>query len=398
MEISLWLLLVLIATLAIIHIIQAQDQEGFISLDCGLPGNELSPYIETNTKLNFSSDGTFIESGKTAKIQEDRLQKPYKTIRYFPDGIQNCYNLNVQMGRKYLIRASFIYGNYDGSDSTFVFDLYLGPNLWATIDSGTWVDGSIREDILHIPTSNLLQICLVKTGDTTPLISALELRPMGNDSYITKSGSLKLHERYYLSKYSSDIYDRIWESYFKTEWSQISTDLDVVNSNKYDPPKDVLKNAATPTNASEPLTMEWIPVKPDDQYCYYAHFAEIQDLQANETREFNVLWNGLIRTNRSTLPPLLNALEVYTVVQFPTSETDESDVGAIKNIAATYALNRISWKGDPCVPQQFRWDGLNCNNTDMSMPPRITTLNLSSSGLTGTIAAAIQNLTQLETM
>ncbi|KAH0860073.1 hypothetical protein HID58_088334, partial [Brassica napus] len=274
-------------------------------------------------------------------------------------------------------------------------------------------------------------ICLVKTGDTTPLISALELRPMGNDSYITKSGSLKLHERYYLSKYSSDIYDRIWESYFKTEWSQISTDLDVVNSNKYDPPKDVLKNAATPTNASEPLTMEWIPIKPDDQYCYYAHFAEIQDLQANETREFNVLWNGvqqfgpfiprmriidtissmspqicsggkcifqLIRTNRSTLPPLLNALEVYTVVQFPTSETDESDVGAIKNIAATYALNRISWQGDPCVPQQFRWDGLNCNNTDMSMPPRITTLNLSSSGLTGTIAAAIQNLTQLETM
>nr|VDD18202.1 unnamed protein product [Brassica rapa] len=34
----------------------------------------------------------------------------------------------------------------------------------------------------------------------------------------------------------------------------------------------------------------------------------------------------------------------------------------------------------------------------MSTPLRITTLNLSSSGLTGTIAAAIQNLTQLETM
>ncbi|WZZ21680.1 hypothetical protein YC2023_123067 [Brassica napus] len=73
-------------------------------------------------------------------------------------------------------------------------------------------------------------------------------------------------------------------------------------------------------------------------------------------------------------------------------------VGAIKNIAATYALNRISWQGDPCVPQQFRWDGLNCTNTNMSTPLRITTLNLSSSGLTGTIAAAIQNLTQLETM
>ncbi|CDY49567.1 BnaA10g12630D [Brassica napus] len=384
---SFWLLLVLLATLAIIHIIQAQDQEEFTSLDCGLPADELSPYIETYTHLNFSSDATFIQSGKTARIQMDRLEKPYATIRYFPDGRRN---------------SSFIYGNYDGLDSPPVFDLYLGPNLWATID----------------------------TGETTPLISALELRPMGKDSYTTKSGSLKSHRRYYLSKsgydirYSSDIYDRVWTPYFKTEnWTQISTDLDVVNSNKYAIPKDVLKNAATPTSVSSPLTIEWIPDYPDDQYYFYAHFAEIPDLQANETREFNsgpfiprrriidtisskspLICTGgkcsfqLIRTKRSTLPPLLNALEFYTLIQFTQSETDESDVGAIKNIAATYALNRISWQGDPCVPQQFRWDGLNCTNTNMSTPPRITTLNLSSSGLTGTIAAAIQNLTQLETM
>ncbi|KAL0784923.1 hypothetical protein Bca101_001168 [Brassica carinata] len=41
---------------------------------------------------------------------------------------------------------------------------------------------------------------------------------------------------------------------------------------------------------------------------------------------------------------------------------------------ATYGISRISWQGDPCAPQS----------------------NLSSSGLTGTIAAGIQNLTQLE--
>ncbi|CAN6806529.1 unnamed protein product [Brassica oleracea] len=63
---------------------------------------------------------------------------------------------------------------------------------------------------------------------------------------------------------------------------------------------------------------------------------------------------------------------------------------------ATYGISRISWQGDPCVPQPFMWDGLNCRNTDVSTPPRITYLNLSSSGLTGTIAAGIQNLTQLE--
>ncbi|CAG7910524.1 unnamed protein product [Brassica rapa] len=148
MESSFWLLLVLLATLAIIHIIQAQDQEEFTSLDCGLPADELSPYIETYTHLNFSSDATFIQSGKTARIQMDRLEKPYATIRYFPDGRRTTRKHRDTegknrryMGRKYLIRASFIYGNYDGLDSPPVFDLYLGPNLWATIDVGTWLNG-----------------------------------------------------------------------------------------------------------------------------------------------------------------------------------------------------------------------------------------------------------------
>nr|VDD20652.1 unnamed protein product [Brassica oleracea] len=438
MESSLVLWLMLIATLAIIHSVQAQDQQGFISLDCGLPENEQSPYNDTTTGLNFSSDATFIQSGKTGKIQASsvgRLMKPYTTVRYFPDGTRNCYSLNVQSWRRYLIRATFTYGNYDGLNVQPVFDLYLGPNRWATIDLETMVNGS-RVEILHKPTSNSLNICLVKTGETIPLISTLELRPMENDCYITKSGSLNLHHRSYLRKsesnilrYANDTYDRIWNPYFWKEWTQISTTLDAGRPNSYDPPKDALKNAATPTNASGPLTIRWSSANPDAQYHLYAHFSEIQDLQANETREFNMFWNGdffygpltplkfgtntifskssrtcdegkcsvqLIRTNRSTLPPLLNAFEVYTVIQFPLSETDKSDVNAIRSIATNYELSRINWQGDPCFPQQLRWDGLNCTNADRSVPPRITSLNLSSSGLTGTIASAIQNLTELE--
>ncbi|WZY75481.1 hypothetical protein YC2023_021865 [Brassica napus] len=366
MENYLGLLLALFAAFAITSFIQAQEQQGFISLDCGLPANGRSPYNDTFSRLHFSSDATFIQSGKTGKIQStlvSRFMKPYTTLRYFPDGIRNCYNLNVEKGSKYLIRATFIYGNYDGHDIKPVFDLYLGPNLWATIDLERAVNGT-RQDMLHIPTSNSLQICLVKTGETTPLISALELRPMENVSYSTESDSLNLYNMYYLSKsgsqirYSRDIYDRIWRSYFKMEWTQISTDLDVVHSNKYAPPKDALRYAATPTNASAPLTIEWSSANPDAQYHLYAHFAELQDLEANETREFSMVWNGqhyygplvplklnlltifnksprtcnggkcsvqLIRTNRSTLPPLLNAFEVFTVIHLPQSETDESD-------------------------------------------------------------------------
>lgn len=171
-------------------------------MDCGLPANEPSPYKEEATGLQFSSDATFIQSGKTGRIHPtvaSRFLKPYTTLRYFPDGTRNCYNLRVEKGRNHLIRASFLYGNYDGLDNNPTFDLYLGPNPWATIDLHKLVNGT-REEIIHIPTSNKLQVCLVKTGPTTPLISTLEVRPMGNDSYSTQSGSLNLFFRFYFSE------------------------------------------------------------------------------------------------------------------------------------------------------------------------------------------------------
>ena len=159
-------------------------------------------------------------------------------------------------------------------------------------------------------------------------------------------------------RYRKDIYDRTWVPLFMKEWTQISTDLEVNNYNPYDPPEVALATAATPTDANAPLTIEWNSENPDEQYYYFAHFSEIENLQPNELREFNVIWNGqtsygalipkrqrsntiyskssqtckggkcsfqLIRTNRSKLPPLLNACEVYTVIQFLLSETDESD-------------------------------------------------------------------------
>lgn len=49
-------------------------------------------------------------------------------------------------------------------------------------------------------------------------------------------------------------------------------------------------------------------------------------------------------------------------------------VVAIKGIQNTYGLSRNSWQGDPCVPKQFLWDGLNCNSLDISTLPIITTL------------------------
>ncbi|KAG2308589.1 hypothetical protein Bca52824_028337 [Brassica carinata] len=424
MERSRGLLLMLIATMAIIHLVQPQNQQEFISLDCGLPLEEMSPYIEPETGLLFSSDHDVIQTGEIGIVEDAvraSLLKPYMRLRYFPEGTRNCYNLSLQKGRKYLIRAWLIYGNYDGRDIKPKFDLFLGPNLWATVDLQEPGKKDTAEEILHTATSNSLQICLVKTGETTPFISSLELRPLGNNSYFTQSGSLKLLGRKYFSeskeyiRYPNDAYDRQWLPRFLQGTTQISTTSDMSNSDVYSAHQ---KSHLKPQQY--PLLL----------YYLYSYFAEIQDLQADETREFIEVFNGedfsipvnpkklevttmnkfypstckggkcslqLKRTNRSTLPPLINACEIYRVITFPQSETNEEDVVAIKSIKDTYGLiNRITWQGDPCVPQHLMWDGLNCRYKDISTPPRITYLNLSSTGLTGTIAASIQNLTQLE--
>lgn len=176
-------------------------------MDCGLPPNEVSPYIEPFTGLRFSSDSSFIQSGKIGKVDksfEATTLKSYMTLRYFPDGKRNCYNLIVKQGKTYMIRATALYGNYDGLNISPKFDLYIGANFWTTLDAGEYLSGVV-EEVNYIPRSNSLDVCLVKTDTSTPFLSLLELRPLDNDSYLTGSGSLKTFRRYYLSNSESVI-------------------------------------------------------------------------------------------------------------------------------------------------------------------------------------------------
>ncbi|CAN8311529.1 unnamed protein product [Cochlearia groenlandica] len=422
---------------SIIHLAQTQNQQGFISIDCGLASNE-SPYSDPLTNLTYVSHSKFIQSGKTGAIDKDfetRVLKRHMRLRYFPDGIRNCYSLSVTVNTKYLIKIDFVYGNYDGLNIYPRFDLYLGPNIWSTID--VKISGiGVHEEIIHITRSNILDICVVKTETTTPLISSIELRPLQYNTYIARTGSLKLVDRFYFSnsekviRYPEDIYDRVWFPYLPLEWTQVNTSLNVIDSSRgYNPPQDVIRTAAIPAIASEPITFSWSLETSDDETYAFLYFADIQKMRDNETREFDITANGKIpfdpyrpmkfevrtlyndvplkceggqcrvqlsRTRRSTLPPLINAIETFKVIEFPQSETNQDEVIAIKNIHTTYGLDKINWQGDPCVPKQLLWSGLRCNVIDVSTPPRIISLDLSSSRLSGVIPPSIQNLTQLQ--
>ncbi|KAK4836854.1 hypothetical protein QYF36_004123 [Acer negundo] len=185
MEILKLLIFSFLGILALTVLVHAQTQSGFISIDCGLPQN--SAYTDIKTGINYTSDLTFTESGVSYNISSeynrDTLEQSFLTVRSFPEGMKNCYTLKPTLGDgMFLIRASFMYGNYDGQNKLPSFYLLLGADVW---DSVELADAStiLSKEIIHFPPKKYVHVCLVNNGSGTPFISSLELRPLKNPSY-----------------------------------------------------------------------------------------------------------------------------------------------------------------------------------------------------------------------
>ncbi|EXB62517.1 hypothetical protein L484_008320 [Morus notabilis] len=169
---------------------------GYISIDCGLQPNK-SSYYEESTGLKYVSDEAFTDTGErkvVSKEYQDDTYGPYRSLRSFPDGDRNCYKIGVTTGTKYLVRAIFLYGNYDGEDIPPAFDLYLGASLWESVSDTS--SSAINLEIIHVPQKNHIHICLVNTGHGIPYISAIEIRPLDNSIYQAQTGSLALLGRF----------------------------------------------------------------------------------------------------------------------------------------------------------------------------------------------------------
>ena len=117
-----------------------------------------------------------------------------------------------------------------------------------------------------------------------------------------------------------------------------------------------MSTAATPISESAPMEFYVPPTDTNSEFYVYMHFAEVVRLRAIESRSFNItingeLWYGplsprylltdtvystapltggkyvfsILKTGNSTLPPIINAIEIYTVKDLPRSETDQQD-------------------------------------------------------------------------
>ncbi|RZS28247.1 hypothetical protein BHM03_00061815, partial [Ensete ventricosum] len=159
--------------------------------------------------------------------------------------------------------------------------------------------------------------------------------------------------------YPFDRYDRIWQPYVDpVGWTSISTNLTVKNYgiDQFEAPSAVMQTAAVPVNSST-LEFYWDFVGSGaavNEFYASLHFSE---LLPNTRRAFDVYLNGdkwyanytptylmsdtiysptpltpslrynwaLNSTGLSTLPPILNAIEVYTPMFLKNTPTDSND-------------------------------------------------------------------------
>ncbi|XP_031268854.1 probable LRR receptor-like serine/threonine-protein kinase At1g05700 [Pistacia vera] len=434
----------LLAGFTLAVLIHAQDQSGFISIDCGL--SEGSDYTDGVTGIKYTSDKNFTDAGisrdVSSEFQNIGDEAQFNNVRSFPEGKRNCYTLNAAQGKngKYLIRARFMYGNYDGQNRVPKFDLYLGAILWGTVNLED-ASSILTTEIIHVPSTDYIYVCLNNTNRGEPFISALELRPLNSSLYQTQnplSESLLLQGRYDAGsakngvRYVDDIYDRIWKplGFSGDKMLSISTNIDTqtLKTNNFHVPISVMSTAAIPSTDDGSYTFYWnLSTDPNFLFYSYMYFAELEILD-NQTREFMVnetgallygpysprymstfelyplspLKGGIIeitisKTENSDLPPMLNAIEIYRVKDFSQSQTLQVDVNAIMHIKTTYHVKKNSWQGDPCTPEGYRWEGLNCSGGfEDNSHLRIISLNLSSSQLTGEIAPFFAELASLQ--
>ena len=118
-----------------------------------------------------------------------------------------------------------------------------------------------------------------------------------------------------------------------------------------------MSSAATKLNVNDSLGLSWSTYSGNTETQYiYMHFAEVVKHQPNQSREFNIFLNGNLwygpfvpdylstitiynpagdsgqqfqlwinKTETSTLPPILNAIELYTLKQLLQAQTHQED-------------------------------------------------------------------------
>lgn len=367
------------------------DQDGFLSLSCG----GTTSFIDSSN-ISWVPDSTYVSTGNISMVDfiEDSISSRLQ-LRFFPFSQgRNCYKLPVEnQSSVVLIRAKFVYKNYDGLKKPPSFSVSLGTALTSSInlaESDPWI-----EEFIWPVNKDILPLCLQAIPDGSfPVVSTLEVRPIPQGAYDSGMGVNKLLKKCHRIncgytngslRYPLDRYDRIWDAdknfspiRLATGFnSQLSFNLSILNES---PPIAVLQTARVLARRNI-LTYNF-PIKNLGDYYIVLYFAGI--LRVSPT--FDILINEELAQSNYTIKmsqvsalfftrkaiksltitfkstsskPQVNAIEVYEIVDIPL-ETSSTTVSALEVIQQSTGLN-LGWEDDPCFP--IPWDHIGCEGS-----------------------------------
>ncbi|XP_010260297.1 PREDICTED: receptor-like protein kinase At5g59670 isoform X2 [Nelumbo nucifera] len=406
------------------------------------------------------------------------IAPPLKTLRYFPlsDGPENCYNIKRVPKGHYAVRIFFALVAEPNFENEPLFDVSIQGSQIYSLRSGwsTSDDQSFTEALVFVADGSLSS-CVHSTGHGDPAILSFEILQVDDKAYYFGSNwgqgtilrtAKRLNCGSTLSKFDADYNgdhwggDRFWHK--ATTFQQSSGKVRSVESkikkasvspNFY--PEEIYQTALISTDSLPELSYN-MDVDPNRNYSIWLHFAEIDVGITNVgQRIFDILINGDIafkdvdiirmsggahmaivlnktiavngRTLTITIHPtkgnaIINAIEVFEVIPAE-SKTLTEEVGALQTLKNALGLPlRFGWNGDPCVPQQHPWSGVDCLydkknlkwvidgltldnqalrgflSNDISKLHHLQSINLSGNSIHGTIPSSLGTITGLEVL
>ncbi|XP_012065132.1 uncharacterized protein At1g24485 [Jatropha curcas] len=150
---------------------QSQERHDDLRLDCGA-----SKETPASDVVYWLPDEDYVKSGKNYTLTYSQNFSTLSTLRYFPDSQTSCYNLLFyKRDGKFLFRAGFYYGNYDGLSSPPYFNLEIDGNIWATVTTSMSEDDAIYYEMIYRTNGDSAKVCLTRTMyGGVPFISSLE--------------------------------------------------------------------------------------------------------------------------------------------------------------------------------------------------------------------------------
>ncbi|CAN0856658.1 Probable LRR receptor-like serine/threonine-protein kinase At1g67720 [Linum grandiflorum] len=407
-----------------------------ILIDCG------AAVPSTIAGRQWLPDDGYVSAG-TSKSLDITVPSPIlSTVRSFPlagnRGRKFCYWAPVTQGGKYMVRSTYFYGWVNGRDAPPpIFDQIVDGTLWSVVNSTADfanVTPTFYEGVF-VARGKTMSFCLGANPDTRsdPFISALEFVPLGDSLYNSTdfdNFALSLVARHSFGhseivRYPDDPYDRIWEP-FGGKDPNPSRNRNVSASGMWNlPPSKVFETDISAAGRSrQVLELPWPPALlpiPHQNYSIAMYFADDRSSPLEDPRVLDVTINGVMYFKNLSLTqmgslvfaklwplggltnitltsaagsassPLINAGEVFRLMPVG-RRTHTGDIIALEELKRGFNNPPQDWNGDPCMPRQYPWTGITCSD---GRRIRVVTLNLTSMGLSGSIAPRIARLTAL---